>query len=45
VRSDGGRLSTFGANPQGIAVFDAGGYYIISVMRSDRANYAINNFA
>jgi hypothetical protein len=45
VRPDGSRLSTFGADPKGIAFFDAGGHYIISVMRSDRAKYAINNFA
>jgi hypothetical protein len=45
VRPDGSRVSTFGANPKGIAVFDRGGHFIISVMRSDRVNYAINNFA
>jgi hypothetical protein len=45
VRPDGSRSSTFGANPNGIAFFDATGHYIISVMRSDRAKYAINNFA
>jgi hypothetical protein len=45
VRPDGSRSSTFGANPKGIAFFDTGGHYIISVMRSDRAKYAINNFA
>jgi len=45
VRPDGSRSSTFGANPKGIAFFDGGGHYIISVMRSDRPKYAINNFA
>jgi hypothetical protein len=45
VRPDGSRSSTFGANPHGVAFFDAGGHYIISVMRSDRAKYEINNFA
>src|SRR5215510_13530032 len=45
VRPDGGRSATFGASPKGIAFFDAGGHYIISVMRSDRPKYAINNFA
>ena len=45
VRPDGSRSSTFGANPNGVAFFDAGGHYIISVMRSDRAKYAVNNFA
>ena len=44
VRSDGSRQSTFGANPKGIAFFDEGGHYIITVMRSDRAKYAINSF-
>jgi len=33
----------FGANPKGIAFFDEGGHYIITVMRSDRAKYAITN--
>ena len=41
---DGSKLQQFGANPKGIAFFDAGGHYIISVMRSDRANYKIDNF-
>src|SRR5262245_43553279 len=45
VRTDGSRYSTFGAIPKGIAVFDVGGHYIISVMRSDRPKYAINNCA
>jgi Lipocalin-like domain len=45
VRPDGSRSSTFGANPKGIAFFDGSGHYIISVMRSDRPKYAINNFA
>src|SRR5215510_4963577 len=45
VRRDGSRSSTFGANPRGIAFFDASGHYIISVMRSDRPKYASNNFA
>ena len=43
VRPDGSKQSTFGANPKGIAFFDAGGHYIITVMRSDRAKYAINS--
>src|SRR5262249_38614404 len=45
VRPDGSKQSTFGANPRGIAFFDARGHYIITVMRSDRSKYAINNFA
>ncbi len=43
VRPDGSRVSTFGANPNGIAFFDTTGHYIITVMRSGRPNYAINN--
>jgi hypothetical protein len=41
-KSDGTRLRQFGANPAGIAFFDAGGRYIIAVMRSDRPRYASN---
>lgn len=41
---DGSKVQQFGANPIGIAFFDADGHYIISVMRSDRANYKIDNF-
>jgi hypothetical protein len=42
-KNDGTTIQRYGANPTGIAVFDAEGRYIISVMRSDRANYASNN--
>jgi hypothetical protein len=42
VRQDGGRSQLFGANPKGIAMFD-GRYYVISVMRSDRAPFAVND--
>jgi hypothetical protein len=41
-RNDGTQLQQFGAKPTGIAVFDSGGRYIITVMRSDRAKYASN---
>jgi hypothetical protein len=41
-KSGGSKAERYGTNPKGIAVFDAGGRYIISVMRSDRANYASN---
>ena len=41
---DGSKVQQFGANPSGIAFFDAAGHYIISVMRADRANYKIDNF-
>ena len=36
-KSDGTTLQQFGASPAGMAVFDAGGRYVITVMRSDRA--------
>jgi hypothetical protein len=41
-KSDGTKLQQFGRSPKGIAFFDAGGRYIISVMRSDRISYASN---
>ena len=43
VRQDRGRSPLFGADPKGIAVFDRNGHYIISVMRSDRAAFAVND--
>jgi hypothetical protein len=42
VRPDGSRVPVYGANPSGVAIFDPGGHFIISVMRSDRAKYAID---
>jgi Lipocalin-like domain len=39
-KGDGTKVRRFGENPVGVAFFDAGGRYIISVMRSDRAKYA-----
>ncbi|QQO13254.1 lipocalin-like domain-containing protein [Bradyrhizobium diazoefficiens] len=42
MKSDGTTLRQFGANPTGMAIFDARGRYIITVMRSDRAKYASN---
>jgi hypothetical protein len=42
VRQDGSRSQLFGASPKGIAMFD-GRYYVISVMRSDRAPFAVND--
>ena len=41
-KADGGKIERYGANPAGIAFFDSGGRYIISVMRSDRPKYASN---
>jgi hypothetical protein len=42
MKGDGTRIERYGTNPKGIAFFDADGRYIITVMRSDRANYASN---
>ena len=39
---DGTKVERYGTSPKGIAFFDAGGRYIITVMRSDRAKYASN---
>jgi hypothetical protein len=41
-KGDGTSIARYGAAPKGIAFFDAGGRYIITVMRSDRAKYASN---
>ena len=41
-KGDGTKLERYGTNPKGIAFFDAGGRYIITVMRSDRVKYASN---
>jgi hypothetical protein len=43
VRQDGSRSASCGTNPKGVAMFDARGHYIISVMRSDRPAFAIND--
>jgi Lipocalin-like domain len=43
TRPDGSIKQIFGANPRGIAVFDARGYTAIILMRSDRAKFAANN--
>ena len=36
-------VSMYGPDPKGVAFFDAGGRFIISVMRSDRTNYGIGH--
>jgi hypothetical protein len=41
-KADGTKVERYGTSPKGIAFFDAGGRYIITVMRSDRARYASN---
>ncbi len=33
----------YGTNPKGVALFDAGGRFIITVMRSDRPKYPIDH--
>jgi Lipocalin-like domain len=43
VHADGSKLTVFGDIPNGIAFFDSTGHYIITVMRSDRAKYAVND--
>ncbi len=43
TRPDGSIKQIFGANPRGIAVFDALGNTVIVLMRSDRAKFAANN--
>jgi hypothetical protein len=35
-KGDGTKVERYGTSPNGIAFFDAGGRYIITVMRSDR---------
>jgi len=41
-KADGSKALLYGANPTGIAFFDTGGRYIITVMRSERPSYASN---
>jgi hypothetical protein len=41
-KGDGTKVERYGTSPKGIAIFDAGGRFIITVMRSDRAKYASN---
>lgn len=43
VRADGSRRQTFGDNPTGIAFFDRTGHFIITVMRSNRPAFAVND--
>lgn len=40
VRSDGSRVPVYGDAPKGVAMFDEGGRFVITVMRTDRAAYA-----
>jgi hypothetical protein len=43
VRPDGSRFQTFGADPKGVAIFDRGGHFVITVMRSDRPRFVAND--
>src|ERR1700746_3690010 len=42
MRQDGSTFLPYGPSPQGIAIFEPGNRFIITVMRSDRPKYAIN---
>lgn len=43
VHPDGSRQAMYGPNPQGLAVFDAGGHYILMTSRADIAKFASAN--
>jgi len=43
TRPDGSTKQIFGANPRGIAVFDAHGNTVVVLMRSDRAKFAADS--
>jgi Lipocalin-like domain len=43
VRPDGSRVPVYGDRPKGVAMFDAGGRFVITVMRADRAGFAIDH--
>jgi hypothetical protein len=43
VRADGTRQPMYGTNPQGLAVFDEGGHYILLTSRADIAKFASAN--
>lgn len=43
VQSDGSRQPMYGTNPQGLAVFDASGHYILMTSRADIARFASAN--
>lgn len=45
VRPDGSRVPLFGPNPQGLAVFDRDGHYILMTARSGQPKFASNNRA
>jgi hypothetical protein len=43
VRPDGTRQAMYGINPQGIAVFDESGHYILMTTRADVPKFASDN--
>lgn len=43
VRPDGSRKPMYGTNPQGLAVFDGSGHYILMTSRADIAKFASAN--
>ncbi len=43
VRPDGSRTAMYGPNPQGIAIFDAGGHYALINARAELAKFASSN--
>lgn len=45
VRPDGSRVPMFGPNPQGLAIFDGNGHYVLMTSRSGLPKFASNNRA
>lgn len=43
VRADGSRQPMYGPHPQGLAVFDANGHYILMTLRDDMPKFASGN--
>ena len=43
IRPDGSRVPLFGPNPQGQAIFDSNGRYILMTARSSQPKFASNN--
>ncbi|MBN3820525.1 lipocalin-like domain-containing protein [Paraburkholderia sp. Se-20369] len=43
VRTDGSRQQLFGAHPQGVAMFDGNGRYVLMTARADLAKFASAN--
>ena len=43
VRQDGSRVPMYGPDPQGLAVFDSNGRYILMTARSGQPKFASNN--